>query len=148
VSWVTDAREALADAIRTAVDGSDPKTEVYETMQPAPMGLVSIDIYPADPFRRSESAGMGDIAGSYVFKVRARIDEADLDANQAALDSLMSDDDPLCIAAALMADQRLGDLAFTVDVDGPSGYTRYQDVDRHAALLGVDWTVEVIPAYS
>jgi hypothetical protein len=144
---LTTIMAELAEAIRAATAGTDPKIEVYNVMEPTPTTM-AVDVYPADPFRDKLSGGFGDISGAYIFTVRARVDEADLDASQAALLALMDDEDPRCLASAVMTDQTLNGNASSVDVDGPSGYIRYADVDRHAPLLGVEWKVRVLPARS
>lgn len=138
---------ALGDQLRAAFSGSDVKVEVYDLMQVAP-STPAIDIYPADPFREKESAGFGQISGAYMFTVRARIDVADHEASQDILLAFMDDEDDLSVANALLEDQTLAGNASSVDVDGPSGYIRYIEVDRHADLLGVEWKVRLLPAYS
>ncbi len=137
----------MAEALRDAVDGLDVPIYVYEGLMAEP-STPALDIYPADPFREKLSAGFGDISGAYLFTVRARVDVADNDAAQSILLSFMDDEDDLCVALALQDDQTLNGNASSVDVDGPSGYVRFAEVERRTPLLGVEWKVRVIPASS
>lgn len=133
------------DGMRTVLEGAlgENVDQIVSGLNFNPTGL-SIDIYPADPFRGTESAGFGDTSGEYIFLVRARISGGDSAASQDDLLALMDDEDDLCLAAALMEDQTLNGLASTVDVEDSSGFRQYVGVDNKNAYLGCQWTVTVL----
>jgi hypothetical protein len=105
----------------------------------------SIDMWPGNggEMRDYASAGFQTVGGALLFTVRARVAAADSEAQQELLYSFCDDDDPLCVAAALMDDQTLGGYAASVDVRGPSEPTIYQDVIGDPPLLGAQWRVLV-----
>lgn len=132
---------ALEDTLGDDVDQIEPRL-VFN-----PTGL-AIDVYPAHPFRNTDTAGFGDTSGEYLFIVRARIPTGDHEASQDALLRLMDDEDDLCLAAALMEDQTLNGLASSVDVAEPSGFRQYVGVDNKTAQLGCQWNVTIVNAKS
>lgn len=140
---VDELAAALDDVLGTAELGEDA-AQIVPRLNLSPTG-VSIDIFPADPFRTEEAAGFGEISGAHVFTVRARV-EGDVDGVQERLLQMMDDEHDLCVAAALASDQTLNGLASSVDVDGPTGFRVY--ADNPGAMLGVEWTVSIIRAVS
>jgi hypothetical protein len=99
-------------------------------------------VYPANPSREQEAAGMGDLFGAYMFTVRARFTMADNDSGQELALAMMNESDPLCLAVALSDDPTLNGLASSVYVQDPSGFLSFDP------NMGVTWTVEVIAAES
>lgn len=104
----------------------------------------SIDIYPGDQFGNTDGSGFGGISGEVIFTVRARVTTADHEAGQDLLVTFMDEEEDLSIAVALMADQTLNGKAASVYVEGPSGFTLYEDSGRGGALLGCDFKVTVL----
>jgi len=98
--------------------------------------------------RDPAAAGFGDVNGALLFTVRARVAAADNEAEQELLYAFCDEDNPRCVAAALMEDQTLGGLAASVEVLGPSEPTIYQDIAGQTPLLGVQWRVEILNAES
>lgn len=133
--------DALDDVMGVGVLGEDA-VQVVGRLNLNPSQPVSIDIYPADPFRGTDTQGYGEIAGELLFTVRARCTSNDLDGAQDKLLALMDDEDTLCVAAALEADDTLGGLVSQLTVAGPTGYRTYGD--NPGAMLGCEWSITVI----
>lgn len=106
----------------------------------------SVDIYPSDQARGTDSMGFGDIAGEVFLTVRARVGTADTDAGQAFLLRLCDEEDALSVAAALMDDQSLNGLASSVSVDAQTGFAPY--ADNPGMLLGCEWRVRILRTLS
>lgn len=136
---------AVLEAAFASVTDVSVQVEPRRVFNPSPP---TIDVYPADPFRILEGAGMGDVHGACVFTVRARVHTADTDAGQDVLLAFMDDDDDLCVARALLDEPTLNGYAMDLDVDGPSGYRVYVDPSGDGAYLGVEWQVKVLRALS
>lgn len=134
---LADLMGAMADTIRDTLSTSDFPVQVEPKMifNPTPL---SVDIYPGFVARDTETAGMGELAGAYVFTVRARINKDDTDATQEVLFAMLDDEDPLCLAAALMADPTLGGAAADVFVSESSGLFEFDP------YVGVTWSVLVV----
>lgn len=111
----------------------------------------SIDIYPADPFRDHTNlpTGFQNDPADVLVVVRARVTTVDNIAGQDLLLRFMDEDDPIGIEAVLEDDQTLNGLASSVAVETCSGYLQYVEggVDG-GALLGCEWRVRVLRAYS
>lgn len=137
--------DALAAAIQDALDSDAEEIQVLSRLNRNPDSF-AIDIYPSDPFVTQEESGMGQIVGAHHWVVRARI-AGDRDAEQDLLLRLMDETDALSVAAALTDDPTLGGLTSSVEVEGPSGYTQYIG-DGDSTMLGVEWRVTVLRAYS
>lgn len=144
---LANIRTALVDQIREAMVAVDPNITVVSGRyyNPTPP---CIDVYQASTARSLATAGFGDLAGAYVFTVRARVLTADNLAGQELLVRFEDDEDDLCIPAAIVDDRTLGGYATDVHVpeDGFSGDTLYEEGGH--ALLGCQWRVEVIKAWS
>lgn len=147
-----DAAQAMADQIRNAlgtvqVEGNTVYVQVEDDLvvNPTPP---TIDMYPGALSRETESAGMGDMQGGYLFTVRARVSTADGSAERKLLRRFMDDADDLCIAAAIMDDETLNGYASSVAVRDPTGYTLFPDPGGEGALLGFSFTAVVLPANS
>lgn len=140
---LTAILDQMADTLTGAFDGSDLDIQIVPRMNFNPSPL-SIDMFPGDPFRDTEAAGMGDINGAIIFTVRARCTTADFEAGQDVLLALMDDNDDLSVARALMDDYTLNGLASSVYVTGPSGFQRFDDGGGTGALLGVQWGVQIL----
>lgn len=148
MSSLIETVEAMAAAITAALDGSNPTVQVsaYRLITASPP---VVDIYPGDPLTDGSATGFSGEMGEAIFTVRARVGTADIEESQKLLLSLMDDNDPLSIAAALIADQTLGGVVSSLAVDGPSGHTIYEEGGSRiatslGALLGVDWKVKII----
>jgi hypothetical protein len=128
--------EEMADKIRATLSTVDFPVQVEPRMIFNPT-CPSVDIYPANPSREQESAGMGDLAGAYLFTVRARFLMDDTDSGQELALAMMNDNDDLCLGWALFDDQTLNGYASSVFVDDPSGFLAF---DPH---MGVTWRVTV-----
>jgi hypothetical protein len=146
--------DELADTIRNAV-GPDVLSDyggdlqVVGRLNPDPTPP-SIDIYPpfADQARDQDSAGFGDVVGRVILTVRVRVTTVDHDAGQNLLLRFMDEEDDLSLVHAIMDDQTLNGLAGSVYAVGPSGYTRYPDSGGDGDLLGCEWNVSLMRAYS
>jgi len=117
--------------------------QVVPRMNFNPATPVSVDIYPGDAFFRDpESAGFGDVDGSLIFTVRARVADNDIDGAQDQLLHLMDDEHATSVAVALYADRTLDGKVSSLFVEGPTGYRGYED--NPGAMLGVQWRVRVL----
>jgi hypothetical protein len=133
--------EQMADIIRNTLTDVTLPVQVEPRMIFNPT-CPSIDIYPANPSREQEAAGMGEMAGAYLFTVRARFNMEDTDSGQDLALALMNEADPLCLGWALFDDQTLNGYASSVGIGDPSGFLAF---DPH---MGVTWLVEVLAADS
>ena len=147
LSTLRNIIDEMAAKIQDAVDMGDYEIDVYPGMLFNP-STTAIDIYPDDPFRHAESAGMGDVSGGYQFVVRARTGLNDLDSGQQILLALMDDEDDLSIGHALGDDPTLNGYAAAVFVQGPSGFLPFRDLGGEGTMAGVIWNVLVIAATS
>lgn len=147
VSGLTEIMDAMEAAITTAVASAAFPVQVRGRLivNPTPP---SIDIQPGQPSRENDLAGFGDIMGGLVFTVRARVTTADNEAGQDLLLAFMDDEHDLSIAAALEADQTLGGIVNSVDVEALTGYLPYSDPGGEGQLLGCEWLVTVVNAPS
>lgn len=144
---LTDIVSELAANVQAAVDAGDYEIAVYPGMLFNP-STTAIDIYPDDPFRDEETAGMGDTSGGYQFVVRARTGLNDLDSGQTILLELMDDTTVLSLGHALGDDTTLNGQASDVYVSGPSGFRPFRDLGGEGTMAGVVWNVLVIAAQS
>ena len=137
----------MADQIRNVLENADMTVQVEPRMVIVPTPL-TVDIYPADVARDSQSAAFNDVNGGYLFTVRSRINTPDFDAAYDVLMQTMDDQDDLCIPLALLDDTTLNGNAQTLDVLDPSGLRAYERVDGTGADLGWQFTCNVIAARS
>lgn len=116
--------DAMADQIRAAlddVDNLDVQVEPYMVADPTPP---TVDMYPGDVARGAAAAAFGT-KGEFLFTVRARVSGNDPLENQAILNALLDDVDPLSVALALEDDQTLGGIATAVECVDPTGIVLY-----------------------
>ncbi len=146
MSGLLELREGIVAVLEDAI-----VAELGFAVQFSPRRLMSptppvIDMWPgnAGEQRDGAAAGFQDVNGALLFTVRARVAAADNEAEQELLYALCDEEDPACVAVALMADQTLNGLASSVEVLGPSEPTIYQDVAGQTPLLGVQWRVEIL----
>jgi hypothetical protein len=149
VSGLRAISEALADQIRDALDDVDAlavQVEPRWIVNPTPL---SIDVYPGDPLRDSDSAAFDD-DGAYRLTVRARINSPDFDAAYDVLISLMDDEDDLHLATAIVVDPTLGGHATDVSIlpTDQSGLRGYEHPSGEGGFLGFQLSVRVFPARS
>ena len=137
----------MADQIRNVLENADMTVQVEPRMVIVPTPL-TVDIYPADAARDSQSAAFNDVNGGYLFAVRSRINTPDFDAAYDVLMQTMDDQDDLCIPLALLDDPTLNGNAQTLDVLDPTGLRAYERVDGSGADLGWQFTCNVIAARS
>ena len=137
----------MADQIRNVLENADMTVQVEPRMVIVPTPL-TVDIYPADVARDSQSAAFNDVNGGYLFTVRSRINTPDFDAAYDVLMQTMDDQDDLCIPLALLDDPTLNGNAQTLDVLDPTGLRAYERVDGTGADLGWQFTCNVIAARS
>lgn len=142
---IADIVAEMAQNLLTMVEASDYEIAIYEGMLFNP-STTAIDIYPADPFRDPQTAGHGDVGGSYEFLVRARTGLNDLDSGQQILLDLMDDDSDVCVAHAIGDDPTLNGYAQDVFVGDVSGFQAHQTPD--GTMVGVTWPVTVLAAHS
>lgn len=138
----------MADQIRATLNGAtslDVQVEPRMVLTPTPL---TIDIYPGNLSRDAETAAFDDISGGYLLTVRSRINTPDYDAAYDILLSLMDDDDPLCLALAVMDDGTLNGLATDVDVRDHTGLQVYEALDGEGGYLGFQFTALVLAARS
>jgi hypothetical protein len=138
-----DLLDAMADQIREAVvlvTDIDIQVEPYWIADPSPP---TIDMYPGDVARGTEAQAFGT-DGEFLFTVRVRVPANDPVENQATLNALMDDVDPLSVAAALEDEPTLGGLAMSLDIDAATvtGLTLYQYGSE--SLPGRQFTCRVI----
>ena len=139
--------DAMADQIRAVlvtVTDIDVQVEPYQIADPTPP---TVDMWPGDSARGSESQAFG-ADGEFLFTVRARVPGNDPVVNQALLNALMDDVDPLSIGDALYDEPTLGGIAASLDIpmESVTGLILYQygaDV-----LPGRQFTCRVIRADS
>ena len=107
-----------------------PDLQVYggRNQEPTPP---SLDVYPADPFQTG--AGMGISSKRVSFTIRARVNQADQEAQQLLL-RLLDPEDPASVEAALYT----ADAAEIGNDDYVSGFR--DDLD---GLLSCEWRVSV-----
>jgi hypothetical protein len=146
VSTLLELREEIVTVLEAAlnVDGEFPvQVAARRLMSPTPP---VVDMWPgnAGEIRDPVASGFGDLNGSILITVRARVAAADNEAEQELLYAFCDDEDLRCVAAALMSDQTLNGLASSIEVLGPSEPTIYQDIAGQTPLLGVQWRVEIL----
>lgn len=110
-----DLLDAMADQIRDAVDDVtdlDVQVEPYMVADATPP---TIDMYPGDVARGTDSAAFGG-DGEFLFTVRVRVSGNDAVANQALLNAFLDDVDPLSVGNALTDEPTLGGLAQSLDI--------------------------------
>lgn len=140
-----DLLDAMADQIRAGLAATtdiDVQVEPYRVADPSPP---TVDMYPGDAARGTEAAAFG-VKGEFLFTVRARVPGNDPAANQALLNALLDDVDPLSVPLALEDDITLGGLASSLECIDPTGLVLYpygQEV-----LPGRQFTCRVIRADS
>lgn len=142
-----DLLDAMADQIRDALDDVtdvDVQVEPYYVADPTPP---CVDMYPGDAARGTDALAFGG-DGEFLFTVRARVNANDAVANQALLNALLDDVDPLSIAAALYEDPSLGGLAQTLDVPESSVTGLVMYPYGQEALPGRQFTCRVVRADS
>lgn len=137
----------MADQIRNVLENADMTVQVEPRMVIVPTPL-TVDIYPADVARDSQSAAFNDVNGGYLFIVRSRINTPDFAAAYDVLMQTMDDQDDLCVPLALLDDTTLNGNAQTLDVLDPTGLRAYERVDGTGADLGWQFTCNVIAARS
>jgi hypothetical protein len=139
--------DEIADILWAAVSTDDfpVQVETGYVFNPTPP---AIDVYPGDPSGDLAAAGFGNIEGALFFTVRARVQTADTTEGQRLLVAFGDIEDDLSIAQALMADQTLGGHANSVLVAPPIGFRQYVDAGQQGSLLGREWLVTVLRAYS
>lgn len=135
---------AMADQVRGVLDASDLAVQVepYMVADPTPP---TVDMYPGDVARGTEAAAFG-LKGEFLFTVRVRVPGNDPVENQAILNAMLDDVDPLSVPLALEDDRSLGGIATSLECVDPTGivlYTYGQDV-----LPGRQFTCRVIRADS
>lgn len=134
--------EATVGASALGIDGFAVSGRM--NLDPA---VPTIDLYPASEFVLPDPRGFGDEDGWLQFVVRARVN-GDQDGRQDLLLALMDVEHDWSITVALEDDQTLNGLASSVRVDGPSGYTVYNDTGGARGHLGCEWRVTVLRARS
>jgi hypothetical protein len=140
--------DQMATQIRETLDDVTDVTFQVEgrmILNPTPP---TIDIYPGDPSRGTDSAGYEDILGEHLFTVRARVNPTDNEANQDLLLDLMDDEHDLSIPAALYTDETLAGTVTGLDVRNVSGFVLVPMADGTGVHIGCLWTVAAIPARS
>lgn len=146
MSLYTEIMDEMADTIREliggGVDGVDVQVEPRRVFNPSPP---TVDIFPGDIFADPDTAGFGE-PDQPTFTVRVRVATGDSYAGQDLLLALMDPEHELSVEVALAADPTLNGMASSIDIAGQSGWTAFDD--GFGALLGYQWRVLVIRAYS
>ena len=133
---------ALADQIRSGVNGLDASLQVNDRQNPNPTPP-ALDIYPADPFQ--DRAAFGPGAHAVYFTVRARVATAENTGGQELLLDLMDPRAGTSVAQAIEADTTLsGKVEDTAVVEGPSGFLQFNDIAGQGSWLGCQWRVAVM----
>jgi hypothetical protein len=137
----SDILDAMADQIRAAVVAvTDIDVQVEPRMVNSPTPP-TIDMYPGDTSRGTESAAFG-LEGEFLFTVRARVSGNDVDAQQDLLLAFMDDVNALSIPMALLEDTTLGGLVADLSVRDPTGFVLYPYGEQ--SLVGFQFTCVVI----
>lgn len=135
---------ALAAQIESAIGGTaNPDIQylqVDDRLNPNPTPP-SIDIYPSTPFTEAIAYGR---TRQYWFTIRARVSTADNEGGQDLILSMMDDESPQSIEAAIRAIKTYAGAQLG-DVEGPSEYGLFADPVGEGALLGCTWRVALIP---
>jgi hypothetical protein len=147
LSSVSDIVAEIASAISVPLETAPFEITVYPGMLLNP-STTAIDIYPDDPFRDPETAGMGDISGGYRFAVRARTGLNDLDSGQDILLALMDDENAYAVGYSLADDPTLNGTASDAMLYGPSGFREFPVLGGTEKMVGVVWNLLVIAAHS
>src|SRR5688572_2096583 len=92
---IMDEMAAQIRDVLAPVTDVDVQVEPRMVLSPT---VPSIDIYPGDPSRDTDSAAFDDLSGGYLFTVRARVGTTDDNAGQDLLLAFMDDTDALCLA--------------------------------------------------
>lgn len=129
-------RDAIATTLEDIGDEIDD-LQIWSGLLPAG-DPPCIDVYPADPFHEDEAEAFGDDTWSR-WTVRARAGSNDPQGQQDVLLQLMERTGATSVRATLTADQTLGGVVKTLNVEGPTGY-RLSD---GGPLIAVLWTVLV-----
>lgn len=148
MSGLIDVMTAAANQIRDVLDDVtdvDVQVEPRMVLNPTPP---TVDIYPGDAARDSESAAFDDIDGAYLLTVRARVNTADQDAGQDLLLAFMDDEDELCLGLALMDDPTLNGTCGSIDIRNVSGYRLFEHPSGDGAYLGFQFTLVALYAKS
>ena len=141
-----DLLDEMVSILEAAVSTEEFPVQVVRGRWFNPTGPV-LDIYGGAPFGDVVGAGFGALEGRVFLTVRARVQTADTTESQDILFDLMDVEHDLSVAAALMDDQTLGGYATSVLVGAPSDFRLYDELGQ-GALLGVEWPVTVLRAYS
>lgn len=154
MSWLEDVLVAVADQLRTTIDGVasgwDFQVEPGMLLNPTPP---SIDVYPADPgVELTETGAFGataeEMADGEWINVRARISPNDPDAGQEILVALMSADSPIAVVQALYDDPTIGGVASDISLVDRTGFVLVPTLAGAAFNVGVIWRFLAIPAWS
>ena len=141
VDCIDQIAAQIRDGLETEVFGV--QVETGWVFNPTPP---TIDIYPGDPSRDTDSQAFSDEAGpyggAYVFTVRTRLGTADTTEGQRLLLQFMDDESPLCVAGAVLSDPTLNGHAGGIHIRDVSGY---RDYEGH---LGFQFTVLALAAQS
>lgn len=152
MSRYADILDALADQIRDAMSAQSTWTFQVEPRMILNPTLPSIDMYPADPARDSETGAFGataeEIAEGYWVTVRCRAATLDHVANQDILLELLDDESEISLVQALYDDPTLGGAAADVSFETSSGFLPFPTIDGSATHIGVLWRFLVVPARS
>lgn len=136
--------DAMADTIRTAIDGIDFEIQVepWLVLNPSP---ITVDMFPSSTPTFADSQGYGEVEpiGKF-FTVRARTNTPDQDGVRDAILSLMDVEDEHSVEAALEADQTLGGLSTQVVVVDRTGLLPYPALDGLGGYVGCEWTTLVM----
>lgn len=142
---LNDIVSELVANLEAMISSSEYEVAVWPGILVNP-STTAIDIYPDTPFR-GEGAGMSlDERGAYRFIVRARTGLNDSDAAQAILLDMLDDESDVCVAHAVEDDPTLNGYASDAFVSGSTGFVAYQAPE--GTLVGVEWSVEILAAYS
>lgn len=136
---LNDIKEAIADQIRDALDGTVTELQVEPRLvvNPSPP---CVDMYPAEEFL--EQTAMGYRNREVAFTVRARV-VGDHDAQQDWLVALMDPRSSESVIAALGSSLSVNGSTLSLAVEGPSGFRQYVDAGGQGSLLGCEWRTRV-----
>lgn len=150
MAGLADIASAVADQIRTALDGVDSLAVQVEPRLVLVPNELTVDIYP--PFTEAErdpdTDAFGEVAGGYILTVRARINTPDFEAAYDILIGLMDDEDALSIPNCLYDDPTLNGNAMTINLSGGTGLRAYARIGADGDDIGCQWTLLAVPAKS
>jgi hypothetical protein len=135
-------QDAMADQIRTVIDGEIDGVQVEPRMVVTPAS-VCVDIYPGTPFYIQIGMGRAEIEVRYT--VRARVSTIEHEGAQGLLLDMLDPRSSASIVQALAANKTLnGKVDYVVlEEEGASGFQIFEDAGGQGKYMGCQWNMKV-----